>query len=337
MGITQDEISLDRIITTLPHITSIINDWLGGFPRFSTTSYSSGEHYQLSGDIAQRSTRNALKLRNSIQIHCEGNPFIMETPLKSIVSSVLITEAATLDILIRDEKGQDVYQNYVQNRLLPGSLMSVWATMKKIKLKTFSNWMEKTRVRLGDKVIKLREERQLLARFLVIQQSRPELVPRLPATIGDYEMAITPMSMFATDGSLLIPTDKASIIHAIEEATPIQTEIQSSPRAPVQTPVQTTVEAPAQDESQHCPLNVHIDDPIELPYHVIIIDAMAVVQCMKKSPDMKTILNFKDAFVKRIAKLVKSYNEARIIFDRYDIAQSLKQKTRAKRDGVRNP
>ena len=32
-----------------------------------------------------------------------------------------------------------------------------------------------------------------------------------------------------------------------------------------------------------------------------------------------------------IAKLVKSYNEARIIFDRYDIVQSLKQKTRAKR------
>jgi len=45
--------------------------------------------------------------------------------------------------------------------------------MKKLKLKTLSNWMEKTEIRVGDKVIKLREERQLLGRFLIIQGSRP--------------------------------------------------------------------------------------------------------------------------------------------------------------------
>ena len=46
---------------------------------------------------------------------------------------------------------------------------------------------------------------------------------------------------------------------------------------------------------------------------------------------MKKIINFKDAYVKRITRMVKPYDEGRIIFDRYDIAQSLKQKTRAKR------
>ena len=49
------------------------------------------------------------------------------------------------------------------------------------------------------KVIKLREERQPLTRFLVIQQSRPELVPRLPTTIDNYEMSVTPRSMFVAD------------------------------------------------------------------------------------------------------------------------------------------
>jgi hypothetical protein len=208
VGITQDEVSLDRVITTLPHITAIVSDWLAGFPRFSTASHSSGEHYQLSGDIALRSTRNALNLRDSILLHCEGNPFIMGTPLKSIVSSVLIPEAAKEDILCRDEKGLGGYRMFVQGRLLPDSPKSVWDTMKKMNLKTFSTWMVKTRVSVGEKVIKLREERQLLARFLVIQQSRPELVPRLPATIGDYEMAVTPRSIFASDGSLLIPQTK---------------------------------------------------------------------------------------------------------------------------------
>ena len=52
---------------------------------------------------------------------------------------------------------------------------------------------------------------------------------------------------------------------------------------------------------------------------------------MKKGPGMKKIINFKDAYVKRITRMMKPYDEGRILFDRYDIAQSLKQKTRAKR------
>ena len=67
-------------------------------------------------------------------------------------------------------------------RILAGSATSIWDPMKKLKLKTHSTWMAKQKVRVGNKIIKLREERQLLARFLVIQQSRPELVPTLPDT-----------------------------------------------------------------------------------------------------------------------------------------------------------
>ena len=47
--------------------------------------------------------RNALKLRYSIQLHLEGNPFIVGTQLKGTVSSVLIPEATKEDILNRDE------------------------------------------------------------------------------------------------------------------------------------------------------------------------------------------------------------------------------------------
>ena len=50
-----------------------------------------------------------------------------------------------------------------------------------------------------------------------------------------------------------------------------------------------------------------------------------------KRPGMKKIINFKDAFVKRITRMVKPYDGERIIFDCYVIAQSLKQKMRAKR------
>ena len=51
----------------------------------------------------------------------------------------------------------------------------------------------------------------------------------------------------------------------------------------------------------------------------------------EKSPGIKKIINFKGAFVKRITRMVKPYDEEHIIFDCYDIAQSLKRKTRTKR------
>ena len=35
---------------------------------------------------------------------------------------------------------------------------------------------------------------------------------------------------------------------------------------------------------------------------------------------MKIIINFKDAFVKNITRMVKPYDEERIIFDCYDMA-----------------
>ena len=65
--------------------------------------------------------------------------------------------------------------------------------------------MKKATIAVGEKVIKLREERQLLAQLLVIQQLHPQLVDKLAETIGKYEMAVTPRSLFATDGTFLIP------------------------------------------------------------------------------------------------------------------------------------
>ena len=72
--------------------------------------------------------------------------------------------------------------------------------------------MKKTKIRVGDKVIKLREERQLLGRFLMIQRSRPELVPKLEKATGEYEMSAVPRSLCAVDGSLYIPADKAMLL-----------------------------------------------------------------------------------------------------------------------------
>lgn len=183
--------------------------------------------------------------------------------------------------------------------------------------------MPKQTVRVGEKIIKLREERQLLARFLVIQQSRPELVPKLAATIGDYELSVLPRSLFANDGSLLIPTDKSSLMHAVKE----QKDMNIS-----EEPLDTT--AVAQDvEAEVDSDNIMVIGPLlEENNHVneaaIVFDGMAVLQSMKKMSAMTKIIYLKTAFLNRMKRLMKGYAEGRIIFDRY-LEVSLKDKTRA--------
>jgi len=293
VGLTQDETALDRLMHTTPYLARIVKNFVSSFP--ASSPLSTGEHYQLHGNVSVRSSKNASKLRDCMELHCLGNPFVTAAPLKSIVSSALIPEAVKSDILQYPDKGQRTYEAFVTDRFLPTSTQSIWDPMKKLKLKNFANWTQKTKVKVGDKVIKLREDRQFLGRCLIIQESRPELVPKLADMIGNYELSVVPRSLFAVDGSLLLPTDKASIIHAIELAQP-----------PSSAP---------QDGS--------------LP-RVLIIDAMAVLQGMKKSPGMTTILHLKMAFNGRIGRMIQGYVEARIIFDRY-VSGGLKEKTRIKR------
>ena len=57
-----------------------------------------------------------------------------------------------------------------------------------------------------------------MGRCLIIEESRPELVPWLADMIGNYELSTVPRCIFAADGTLLLLTDKASIIHAVEAA-----------------------------------------------------------------------------------------------------------------------
>ena len=118
--------------------------------------------YQLSGDGAVRSSQNALNIRDCMKLNCQGNPRVNGTLLKDIVSSALIPEAVKPDIPQYPENGQDAYEACGTDRRMTGSNQSHLGPMKKLKLKNFTNWTHKTKVKFGDKVIKLREYPQFL-------------------------------------------------------------------------------------------------------------------------------------------------------------------------------
>ena len=306
--LTQTPVALDRMLLVAPHLARFVKSFADSLP--SNCSNSTKEHYQLKGDVAVRSTSNTLQLKESIIAHCQGNPYTTSTPLKSIVSSLVVSDEAKTDILQRDQKGQTEFHKFVKERLFKGYEVSMWDPMKKMKLRTFSTWMTKKRVHVSEQVYKLREERNLLQRILLIQRSRSHSLPPLEKIIGDFELAVVTRSMFSPDGSLLIPTDKSSIMHALENIKHVCANDEDDPTA--------CVGANAGD-------NI-----LENSTKVMIIDAMGVVQNMKKTPGMKRMLDFRDAFVKRIRQMSNSYQETCVIFDQY-LENSLKSKTRAKR------
>ena len=217
--------------------------------------------------------------------------------MKSLVSSAVVSKEAKNDILQFAELGQKRYEEFVSERLKLTSKLSVWDKMKKMNLKTFSNWMDKKKVQVGDKVIKLREERELLERFLIIQGSHPHLIPKLEETNGKYDMAMVPRSLCAGVGTLLLTADKANLMKTFEDVT-----FQS-----LQGVQQDFIE---EDLTQN--------DSIEEADATIkgfIIDAMAVLQCMKKSNTMQTLSDLQEAFNERIQNMVSGYDEVRVVFD----------------------
>ena len=73
----------------------------------------------------------------------------------------------TKDILCRDDIGQHMFEGFVTQRLTEGNL-SVCNPMKRKKLGTLKNTNATIEVRAGDKLVKIKEERALLQRFIFI-------------------------------------------------------------------------------------------------------------------------------------------------------------------------
>ena len=308
---------------TSPHLGKIVSEFLKGNGRENMRK----EHYQLEGNASLRLDDNVQKLDFLVRLYCSGNPYDNNFPLQNIVSSVEIPEKSKKEILSFDVVGSSLYRTFANERLTTISKISIWDPIKLVKIKTMNTWMNKIEVRVGDKVIKLREERQLLARFLVIQQARNLI---LQEAIGDYEMSVIPRSLFSNDGSLLTPKKKSVLIHLIEEQTH-QVEDKIECEDDVSTHIIRPVESSNIIEMENDDITwINSVQLADVPESVAINDAMAIVQSIKKTPVMKKMIDFSDVFCKKIARRAKQYTETRVVFDEYRV-NSLKEKTRAQR------
>ena len=102
-----------------------------------------------------------------------GNLFSVTSDLRELMNiSSNTVLPPDFHIIKRDSIGTEMYHDFVTLRLLPvlGPLrgLSLWDKMKKKNLSLFFNATAPVQCRIKDKVIELREERDLLTRFLLI-------------------------------------------------------------------------------------------------------------------------------------------------------------------------
>ena len=136
----------------------------------------------------------------------------------NIISTMEVPISSRENIIYREEKGQNTFDKFVGSRLEKESAsVSMRDPMVKMKLKMFSTCNKKVKCGLSDKMVKLREDRSLLVRFLVVKQCRSELGASFKEAIGQYEFSVVPRSLFPSDGMLLLPSDKSSFMKVIKE------------------------------------------------------------------------------------------------------------------------
>ena len=125
---------------------------------------SGTQHHEITGGNLCRKTKNATKFNGVIVKH--GNPFTEdEDDRYNLLTREVMNEKVNKAILSRDDTGQQMLEGFVTEHLAERCL-SLWDPIQRKKLRTFKSANATTEVRAGYKLVKIREERGLLQRFI---------------------------------------------------------------------------------------------------------------------------------------------------------------------------
>ena len=84
------------------------------------------------------------------------------------------------------------------------------------RLPTFAETTKKVNVKVNNKVVQLKEEKKLMTKFIIASRKQEDI--DLPYYFCTYEFSVIPCSLFQPDGTLLLDTDKSTVMYKIEKA-----------------------------------------------------------------------------------------------------------------------
>ena len=252
-------------------------------------------HHDLSQSILDRFEQNVSKLKEVLK---RNDPFLVtENELVNVITKAIMPEEVKQSLSQPDKTGEDLFAKFVDERLVGGKI-SVWSPMKKVNLKTWKT-ARKTKTNPSTaNITALKADRALFARFLVVTLSRPEII--LKESIGTFEYAVFPRSVYTLDGSLRSSVNKSKLMSLLEGL------------------VRGDSSSTKDTQRNSCK-------------RVQIIDGMAVVQLMGKPAWVRTVQHLGDHFVNVIESKSINSQEVHVVFYRYDFDKSLKEKTRQTR------
>ena len=167
----------------------------------------------------------------------------------NVVSKAVLPKCIANDVLNHSTISENLYKAFIGDRI--NGATSIWAPMKKCCLGSFKIQVKSIRSKVGEKMVQLKEEKNLMSRFLITARKRPEL--DLEHCIGNYKFSVVPRALFSSDGLPLPCIDKSKLMHHSEEMAGVSDDVTS-----------------VQENS------------------VIIIDGMAVVNQICKDATLKT-------------------------------------------------
>ena len=191
----------------------------------------------------------------------------------NLVSNMLVPEMAKEDILHRDTEGTKRFEEFVSERVV-GTTASkyVWEVGNQSKNEDIQHiCKQKTKCKVDNKLVKVREDRQLLARFLVVRQSCPSVIESPSETVWKYEV------FCRIKGSLIFKwlSSHSNRLDRVASFMPLFKGYHPHPLH----------HEPESDFTCQVSSTTHIWGK------VCIIDAMAVVPAFKMGPSMLTCLD----------------------------------------------
>ena len=207
-GIANNATTLNNYFLVSPILNNIANSFCQMFCNTKTVCQT---HYQMHGSTNKRYTDNISKLTQVLQNH--NVSFENNEDLYNLVSKVVLP-AHFADKLIGSEKiGYELYSKFKTDRLQGET--SIWKPLVKTKLPTFAKALASTEMKIADTVVRLKEEKQLLTKFIIAARSRDDI--DLPGYFGNHEFSVVSLSMFRRDGSLLLGTDKSLLMNQMTQ------------------------------------------------------------------------------------------------------------------------
>jgi hypothetical protein len=294
VGITLNARARTKFFLVAPELARLVEE---ARSMAGTSKIQINHHHELSEAKILEQDKHVLELKRTIEEFT--NPFTNDCDqIINIVTKVVLPDSAQKDIRNRNEIGQKQYEKFVAERVATNEV-NLWSPMKKLNLQMWSSANKKVTLKTANEIFELREDRTLFARMLIVSEARNI---DLKQVVGPYELSVVPRALFAADGSLLHEKSKSDLM-AILESLP-------------------------EEEPNQQPMN-----PIPAPKCVAIVDGMADLQSMKKTDLIFNCRDLANHFIERLWHKYGDYDEVHLVFDRYDVPNSLKTSTRERRLG----